>query len=154
MPSAIGPEALLPPTFTPSGSTVGYQGFSLNPGSIAWNGVRALKDPALGSNPSSVAYLPHLSHTCVMGLGSDVFSPGSFESSEGEQGFTCPEASAKQHLPPHTNLQGHVSPCNYLQGHRPPVTFLEFMSLGDYFVKERLVLARNGQAACARGVLK
>lgn len=39
-------------------------------------------------------------------------------------------------------------------GHRPPVTFLGFMSLGDYFVKERLVLAGNGQAACAFGVLK
>lgn len=34
------------------------------------------------------------------------------------------------------------------------MTFLGFMSPGDYFVKERLVLARNEQAACARGVLK
>lgn len=34
------------------------------------------------------------------------------------------------------------------------MTFLGFMSLGDYFVKERLVVARNGQAARARGVLK
>lgn len=34
------------------------------------------------------------------------------------------------------------------------MTFLGFMSLVDYFVKERLVRAGNGQAACARGVLK
>lgn len=106
--------ALLPPVFIPAGDTVGHQGLSLKPGSVAWSVARALKSPALGSNPSSAVYLPHLPHICVMGLASDIHSLGLFEGSEDRQGFMSPAASAEWRLPPHANLKGQVSPCNYL----------------------------------------
>lgn len=107
-------EALLPPASTPAGANVGHQGSSLKPGSVAWSGVRALKSLALCSNPSSAAHLPHLPHTCVMGIASAVYSLGLFEGSEDGQVFTSPAASAEWRLPLHTNLKGQVSPCNYL----------------------------------------